>query len=81
MRKVLCINQCPVHSAYWCVSIDDLSGGDRVTSGKCCGRWKTIKEFGMSSTEWERLAKLATEAAKLAKEEEKKRVVEIERSE
>lgn len=44
--KFLVINQCPTHSNYWSVSIDDdVIGGTRITPTKCCGQWDTIQRW------------------------------------
>jgi hypothetical protein len=61
-KKRLCYCQCPDHG-FACISIDDDSGGTRVTGGKCCGRWITVKEFPMTANDWLELARLAEEAA------------------
>lgn len=46
----LAINQCPNHG-YYSISIDKESSGTRLTNGKCCGRWKVIKEWEMTVKE------------------------------
>jgi hypothetical protein len=50
MKRYLAINQCPVHK-FWSITLDDESGGIRLTPSKCCGRWDTIKQFSMSITD------------------------------
>lgn len=44
----LAINQCPQHPSFWSVSIDDDNGGTRLTPGKCCGRWRVVKEWAVT---------------------------------
>ena len=60
--KTLAINRCPVHG-WWAVTIEDGSGGVRVTPSKCCGRWDTVKALHMSERDWRELARFAEEAA------------------
>lgn len=61
--KKLVINRCPEHADFWAVSIDDDSGGVRLTSPKCCGRWCTVKEFALSPEQWDRAAEECQNAA------------------
>lgn len=42
----LAINICP-HGIY-SVSIDDESGGVRLTPSKCCGRWTIVQEWPLT---------------------------------
>lgn len=70
-RPNLSIDKCPVHG-YWAISINeeavDGSGiGTRVTPGKCCGMWSSVRNWKLSSAEWEALEKEAKFAAKLAR--------------
>ena len=37
---ILEVLQCPVHR-YMCVAINDT----RVTPGKCCGQWMTVRRW------------------------------------
>ena len=62
--RKLVINQCPQHG-YWAITVDDGSGGIRVTPGKCCGRWDAVKAFRLSARDWRELSELAAEAAEL----------------
>jgi hypothetical protein len=60
----LVINRCNRHN-FWSVSIEDEDGGTRITPGKCCGSWSTVKEFNLSASDWrdiEKEARLAAEA-------------------
>ena len=45
------------------MSIDDETGGHRVTPSKCCGRWEVVKTWPLSADEWRSLAAEATRAA------------------
>lgn len=58
MKRWLSINRCPEHSDFWSISIDSDSGGTRLTSAKCCGRWHVVKRFEMTP---EKLRDIATE--------------------
>lgn len=65
---VLEICQCPVHTEFWSVCIGDEGMSTRLTPSKCCGRWRTIKTWNITSG-------LAEEAIRLfeeAKEEQEK---------
>lgn len=42
----LCFDQCEVHG-FTAISINGNNGGTRITSGKCCGAWKTIRRWKM----------------------------------
>jgi hypothetical protein len=42
----LAINRCPSHG-YWSVSLDSEGHGLRLTPGKCCGRWDTVKAWNV----------------------------------
>jgi hypothetical protein len=53
-RKYVTLCRCPVHSSivdgrlmgYWSLCLDDEDGtGTRLTRGKCCGRWETVKRW------------------------------------
>ena len=48
MKRWLSINRCPEHSNFWSISIDSDTGGSRLTSNKCCGRWVAVKRFEMT---------------------------------
>lgn len=50
--KKLSINRCPRHPEFWSVSIDDENGGVRLTPGKCCGQWNTVKEWPLTEAAW-----------------------------
>ena len=60
--STLSIDKCPIHG-YWAVSVNEESFGRRVTPGKCCGRWDTVRQWKLSKREWKELANLASEAA------------------
>jgi hypothetical protein len=72
--KTLVIMRCREHQA-WAVSIDDTEDGtgSRVTPGKCCGSWRTVKEFVMTSALWTELADAAAFAADRAALAERKK--------
>lgn len=53
-KMMLSICRCPTHG-YWSVSIDDESGGTRLTPSKCCGRWSIVKSWRLSAQEWDRV--------------------------
>ncbi len=46
----LSIDRCPSHGRY-AISLNDEHGGTRLTSGKCCGLWRTIHEWEMEANE------------------------------
>jgi hypothetical protein len=48
MKKYLTINKCPKHG-FWSISLDDESGGHRLTPTKCCGYWETITEWQLNA--------------------------------
>lgn len=60
-RYRLVLNNCPRHG-YWAVSLDDEDGGIRLTSGKCCGRWDTVRSWPMGAHELRGLIEAATDA-------------------
>lgn len=56
MRVYLEFMRCPVHEGFSCIALseegdDACSGGHRLTAGKCCGQWRTVKKFQMD--DWE----------------------------
>lgn len=44
----LSIDKCPAHGFY-AISLDDDSGGHRLTPSKCCGRWERVKAWKMDA--------------------------------
>lgn len=46
-KHSLAINVCQDHGV-WAISIDDESGGIRLTDGKCCGRWEVVKSWPLT---------------------------------
>lgn len=62
----LCVMRCSSHGVF-AVSIDDESGGFRVTPSKCCGSWTDVARWHLSEREWLDIATEAKRAAKLAK--------------
>jgi len=44
----LSIDRCPRHS-FMAVSINDGNGGSRLTAGKCCGSWSSIKSWSLTA--------------------------------
>jgi hypothetical protein len=54
MSVILSINKCPAHG-YWSISIGDEHGSVRLTEGKCCGRWDTVREWRYDETQASRL--------------------------
>jgi hypothetical protein len=71
----LAINRCPVHRDYMSISIDDENGGTRVTPDKCCGQWRTIRDWSLPAYLWESLIKEARGALRVAKKLEKERTL------
>ena len=69
-KMKLSINRCPIHQGYWSISIDDDSGGTRLTDGKCCGQWRTVKAWVLSADDWQTVIKEATVARNLARRAE-----------
>lgn len=61
-RWRLAINRCPEHG-FHSVSIDEGSGGSRVTPSKCCGRWVVVSAWALSAREWDEIRNLAEQAA------------------
>jgi hypothetical protein len=59
----LVINRCPRHGEFWCVSLDNDTGGQRLTRGKCCGSWSTVKGWPLSVVELRELATTLDAAA------------------
>jgi hypothetical protein len=49
LKTYLSINRCPVHSDFWSISIDDEICGQRITPSKCCGRWRTVKQWRLDA--------------------------------
>lgn len=71
MSYYLTISQCPEHPDFWSVSIDAPPTGTLVTPGKCCGRWREVKRWMLSSEEWRELvteAECAAEAMEALEE-------------
>lgn len=60
--KRLSILRCPQHG-YYAVSIDEEGGGTRITPIKCCGSWREIKSWPLSSAQWKHIEHLAGVAA------------------
>jgi hypothetical protein len=46
-KAYLAINRCPNHGCF-SISIDNETGGTRLTDNKCCGRWDIVKRFPMT---------------------------------
>ena len=67
--RFLTINRCPQHGV-WSLSIDHNSGGIRITSTKCCGRWNQIHQFSMSEKQLREAAEEFEHAAAQAEREE-----------
>lgn len=63
MIVYLSYNQCPTHKTFASISLDDDSGGLRLTASKCCGRWDRVRAFKMSTGD---LRRMAGEALRLA---------------
>lgn len=59
----LVVNRCPVHPHFFSVSIDDDTGGYRVTPSKCCGRWNVVASWPLAQDDWRELATRAERAA------------------
>lgn len=61
----LAIYRCPVHHDFLSIMVDDsdTGAGTRITSSKCCGRWKLARSFPLDSDRWRELADLAEFAA------------------
>lgn len=66
-KRYLTVARCPTHG-WMAVSIDDDGGGVRVTPGKCCGRWDTVKRWSLSAREWRELAEACEHAAEAVEE-------------
>ena len=54
MRKLV-INRCPEHGFY-AISLDCERGGTRITHGKCCGRWETVKSWDLDAKQLRSIA-------------------------
>lgn len=51
----LSITQCPIHG-YKAVNIEDKDGsGQRITPGKCCGRWSEVCRWKLGKEQWQEL--------------------------
>lgn len=49
-REYIGIAQCPVHSNFYGIFVEDKEGsGTRLTPSKCCGQWKTITRWRLNS--------------------------------
>jgi hypothetical protein len=59
---VLSINRCPLHG-YWAVCIGRSYGSTRLTPGKCCGRWDTVREWEFDEAEAARLISAVADEA------------------
>lgn len=46
----VCIDHCHVHG-YWAVSVRRGAHGERITPDKCCGSWKTWREWPIDASE------------------------------
>lgn len=62
-RMFVAINRCPVHKDFWSVSVDDESGGTRITPGKCCGQWRVVKSWRLDPRELREAARVFEDAA------------------
>lgn len=38
------VSRCGLHPTFWAVCLSDESGGIRLTSSKCCGRWDGVSQ-------------------------------------
>ena len=65
----LAVNRCPIHPEFWAISVDDQSGGTRITSGKCCGRWTVVRAWKMTATQLRDAARVFEDAAEEADDE------------
>lgn len=59
-RYALALDECPLHGRR-CISIDNETKGfgQRVTQGKCCGRWERKHAWVLTEREWRDLGEQA----------------------
>lgn len=39
------IYQCPRHRTFYAIAFDEEDRGERITSSKCCGEWRTLRSW------------------------------------
>ena len=64
MATTLSIDKCP-HGTY-AIAVNDDSGGTRLTTGKCCGRWDLMKQWLMTPEQLRTAANTLLEYAEQA---------------
>ena len=62
-RFSLTYSECP--HGMPAISVDDETGGIRLTRGKCCGRWDTKKSWPMDAEDLREAARVFKDAAEI----------------
>lgn len=42
------ILQCPIHTDFFALAIEENGCCTRITPGKCCGRWDTVRSWRLN---------------------------------